>query len=133
MIRRPPRSTRTDTLLPYTTLFRSSDQGPVLVTGLGCLEHRTPRCRRLAAQECPALTLGHPTPDTPLDLVVQCFGEALGAHRARPTHDLGLVLLGSTHEQLIRSSLTASSGRRPVFNPHDVPTSIRDGRARKSQ
>src|SRR3546814_966460 len=25
MIRRPPRSTRTDTLLPYTTLFRSSD------------------------------------------------------------------------------------------------------------
>src|SRR3546814_2002288 len=25
MIRRPPRSTRTDTLLPYTTLFRSYD------------------------------------------------------------------------------------------------------------
>src|SRR3546814_5317807 len=31
MIRRPPRSTRTDTLLPYTTLFRShagADQQP---------------------------------------------------------------------------------------------------------
>src|SRR3546814_7717909 len=27
MIRRPPRSTRTDTLVPYTTLFRSSDRG----------------------------------------------------------------------------------------------------------
>src|SRR3546814_2016531 len=27
MIRRPPRSTRTDTLFPYTTLFRSPDQG----------------------------------------------------------------------------------------------------------
>src|SRR3546814_13667704 len=26
MIRRPPRSTRTDTLFPYTTLFRSSDK-----------------------------------------------------------------------------------------------------------
>src|SRR3546814_1314535 len=26
MIRRPPRSTRTDTLFPYTTLFRSRDQ-----------------------------------------------------------------------------------------------------------
>src|SRR3546814_15680689 len=25
-IRRPPRSTRTDTLFPYTTLFRSSDR-----------------------------------------------------------------------------------------------------------
>src|SRR3546814_2773021 len=27
MIRRPPRSTRTDTLFPYTTLFRSADAG----------------------------------------------------------------------------------------------------------
>src|SRR3546814_5447164 len=26
MIRRPPRSTRTDTLFPYTTLFRSAEQ-----------------------------------------------------------------------------------------------------------
>src|SRR3546814_15353020 len=26
MIRRPPRSTRTDTLFPYTTLFRSDDR-----------------------------------------------------------------------------------------------------------
>src|SRR3546814_13675112 len=29
MIRRPPRSTRTDTLFPYTTLFRS------IITGVG--------------------------------------------------------------------------------------------------
>src|SRR3546814_20125256 len=29
MIRRPPRSTRTDTLLPYTTLFRSHAAGVV--------------------------------------------------------------------------------------------------------
>src|SRR3546814_3876641 len=28
MIRRPPRSTRTDTLFPYTTLFRSHDAPP---------------------------------------------------------------------------------------------------------
>src|SRR3546814_9679609 len=28
MIRRPPRSTRTDTLFPYTTLFRSTDHQP---------------------------------------------------------------------------------------------------------
>src|SRR3546814_11221054 len=27
MLRRPPRSTRTDTLFPYTTLFRSSGSG----------------------------------------------------------------------------------------------------------
>src|SRR3546814_1996232 len=29
MIRRPPRSTRTDTLCPYTTLFRSNPQSPI--------------------------------------------------------------------------------------------------------
>src|SRR3546814_12255214 len=32
MIRRPPRSTRTDTLFPYTTLFRSDDES---VGGVG--------------------------------------------------------------------------------------------------
>src|SRR3546814_2328286 len=30
MIRRPPRSTRTDTLFPYTTLFRSLDKLPMI-------------------------------------------------------------------------------------------------------
>src|SRR3546814_7862491 len=30
MIRRPPRSTRTDTLFPYTTLFRSDQRRPNL-------------------------------------------------------------------------------------------------------
>src|SRR3546814_514239 len=33
MIRRPPRSTRTDTLFPYTTLFRSLFPSYMLVTG----------------------------------------------------------------------------------------------------
>src|SRR3546814_13471486 len=33
MIRRPPRSTRTDTLFPYTTLFRSPYGGPQLLVG----------------------------------------------------------------------------------------------------
>src|SRR3546814_17940468 len=34
MIRRPPRSTRTDTLFPYTTLFRSGDGNDRLSGGL---------------------------------------------------------------------------------------------------
>src|SRR3546814_9423878 len=42
MIRRPPRSTRTDTLFPYTTLFRSGDD-PV----------RHPDRRRPPAQPAP--------------------------------------------------------------------------------
>src|SRR3546814_14450103 len=35
MIRRPPRSTRTDTLFPYTTLFRSPRIRLLLVAALG--------------------------------------------------------------------------------------------------
>src|SRR3546814_15796346 len=38
MIRRPPRSTRTDTLFPYTTLFRSGEQ--VVLFAFGRPEHR---------------------------------------------------------------------------------------------
>src|SRR3546814_12667842 len=34
MIRRPPRSTRTDTLFPYTTLFRSEDAHDTVAGGL---------------------------------------------------------------------------------------------------
>src|SRR3546814_13115041 len=42
MIRRPPRSTRTDTLFPYTTLFRSLHEvgGEEDRVGTGCREHR---------------------------------------------------------------------------------------------
>src|SRR3546814_8088629 len=42
MIRRPPRSTRTDTLFPYTTLFRSEDGA----AGATCRWSATARDRR---------------------------------------------------------------------------------------
>src|SRR3546814_16776048 len=43
MIRRPPRSTRTDTLFPYTTLFRSIlpiCDGPLATDAYRVLDHR---------------------------------------------------------------------------------------------
>src|SRR3546814_7827639 len=50
MIRRPPRSTRTDTLLPYTTLFRSAlGQLGVQVTDLGILADRPAEVRAALA------------------------------------------------------------------------------------
>src|SRR3546814_10383091 len=39
ILRRPPRSTRTDTLFPYTTLFRSSRAPPI---GVGHRERGAP-------------------------------------------------------------------------------------------
>src|SRR3546814_16683217 len=44
MIRRPPRSTRTDTLFPYTTLFRSARCASVPLFIEQCLKHSRPRC-----------------------------------------------------------------------------------------
>src|SRR3546814_19612122 len=54
MIRRPPRSTRTDTLFPYTTLFRSDGVGGRQVAGLVALlavveELHEGRCRPAGA------------------------------------------------------------------------------------
>src|SRR3546814_7179449 len=44
MIRRPPRSTRTDTLFPYTTLFRSTGPDPwFLVAGMSSCPYCKPR------------------------------------------------------------------------------------------
>src|SRR3546814_7632175 len=50
MIRRPPRSTRTDTLFPYTTLFRSPTRGKRGV-------HRRGRLRELPRVRRPGLPL----------------------------------------------------------------------------
>src|SRR3546814_19072305 len=56
MIRRPPRSTRTDTLFPYTTLFRSSWRPPVA----GFAGIPIPRCwsRPASAGALPLLSAG---------------------------------------------------------------------------
>src|SRR3546814_20878741 len=54
MIRRPPRSTRTDTLFPYTTLFRSKRHRPSSRTAPICGSNSSARrstgsrCRRCA-------------------------------------------------------------------------------------
>src|SRR3546814_1157290 len=47
MIRRPPRSTRTDTLFPYTTLFRSAF-GAMVLTAIATLVRNAARGDRMA-------------------------------------------------------------------------------------
>src|SRR3546814_15069730 len=56
MIRRPPRSTRTDTLFPYTTLFRSCPQIGQPFSARTSLEHMgvgTPIDARMIARPSP--------------------------------------------------------------------------------
>src|SRR3546814_7996370 len=57
MIRRPPRATRTDTLFPYTTLFRSLDQVGGEAAGEDLL-HRREVVVALAALDLEAPVLG---------------------------------------------------------------------------
>src|SRR3546814_15557176 len=47
IIRRPPRSTRTDTLFPYTTLFRSPD----LISRTPDFEHQLGACVNAMSQD----------------------------------------------------------------------------------
>src|SRR3546814_1326821 len=65
MIRRPPRSTRTDTLFPYTTLFRSQGMGrtsTMCVCGdnqecatLGAGNMFVPHTNRRTGEACPGI------------------------------------------------------------------------------
>src|SRR3546814_17377124 len=85
MIRRPPRSTRTDTLFPYTTLFRSSRRRPCVRT----VAARGAAFERLQAQVGVALDLVGALGDA-LDLMV----EFLDPPRQVPHLDLELLHLG---------------------------------------
>src|SRR3546814_7683942 len=63
MIRRPPRSTRTNTLFPYTTLFRSSC--PLLIAALplalvACSEKAPEEPPAATAEEAPAVDHSDP-------------------------------------------------------------------------
>src|SRR3546814_13717035 len=69
LIRRPPRSTRTDTLFPYTTLFRSNGKirKPVACANGGCRRRRalarflTGKRRYIARASHPARTIAPPS------------------------------------------------------------------------
>src|SRR3546814_18249526 len=75
MIRRPPRSTRTDTLFPYTTLFRSPRRQRQAEA-----RHRTLHAERRIVE---AVVAGSRKPDD--DTVT---GELVGAHALELAHVL---------------------------------------------
>src|SRR3546814_12834264 len=52
MIRRPPRSTRTDTLFPYTTLFRSADGSQLQAADAGPEDRALADDRERARRRC---------------------------------------------------------------------------------
>src|SRR3546814_1025608 len=77
MIRRPPRSTRTDTLFPYTTLFRSNTAAIELIlpTYGESLGLKGKICRNWTLNPHPTLI---PAIETGWVESVHCFGTELG-------------------------------------------------------
>src|SRR3546814_10980284 len=96
MIRRPPRSTRTDTLFPYTTLFRS-------LGGVSCGAERRFRLQRSSC-------LAVPSPHRHLDAAVARLGHLVGGRH----HGVGLAVGGDLQQ-----------GRLDAFRDEDVADRLR--------
>src|SRR3546814_21151985 len=108
MLRRPPRSTRTDTLFPYTTLFRS---GAVASGQLAlALAQRVEAAHDLGSGEEAGLAQARLAP------VLQATTEALAAHRAVcPEDEAQTYLLGRSEERRVGHEWVSTfrSGRSP--------------------
>src|SRR3546814_5040010 len=79
MIRRPPRSTRTDTLFPYTTLFRSEEGARDLV-GRQAAEQAQGQCDAAFARKYRMAGGEHQTQQVVADVVVEPVVESGRGH-----------------------------------------------------
>src|SRR3546814_2789310 len=129
MIRRPPRSTRTDTLFPYTTLFRSTGQirthhlldadrkGNVeMIEAFRFTVSDRPVCEQ-RGETAPARILKRELPFHVQEGFLlsreTCIGKVLGGGAA--THGNGRVINSrATAELPISSQYTFQIGRAPV-------------------
>src|SRR3546814_881743 len=123
---RPPRSTRTDTLFPYTTLFRSDGadraqrRRAILAHTLGDRVDRRQYLRRLFVEQQVQVAKARPL-DVPMIVFgLEIEGEAVGEQRVERVGDGGPVLgaFGLGHGRYFLSSVRYRTGRpRRSMNP----------------
>src|SRR3546814_9504680 len=97
MTRRPPRSTRTDTLFPYTTLFRSSQSGAGRPRTAQALSFRALRSRRdppLSRRRRGAGLLHQDRVAADTHLYRPARAEGAGARTAGPGHLQAAAIVG---------------------------------------
>src|SRR3546814_3169629 len=114
MIRRPPRSTRTDTLFPYTTLFRSG-RGPGQAQA-GSSSPSPAHPGRGGAAHIGELLRG-PT----------AFAAGPGSVTARPTHQQGLrcTRRKGSAQPLLHQTVTSLYGRRSEEHTSELQSLMR--------
>src|SRR3546814_15907616 len=105
MIRRPPRSTRTDTLFPYTTLFRSRSAGR---------EYGRPPY--ISVDMVGGLVEGIDAPDMPVAgiFLTMTAGDEVNGHHVRHQRDIGVALRRARQSLLHRCA-------RGVVHMNDPP------------
>src|SRR3546814_9346472 len=133
MKRRPPRSTRTDTLFPYTTLFRS-DVG-ALEDAVGIRRKASPEAAREPGEESlgheRALARDHAAPHAGLPAKGEealDLGHRIAAARLRAGHLLQL------HVNLLGRQIAASCPvHEAAFDPGREDAPVLEDRARRSR
>src|SRR3546814_9877626 len=102
MIRRPPRSTRTDTLFPYTTLVRSPAPAPLAAHPLICRASAVDRQLRYRGPATVHATVQSHVA-TPLNLLgFRCFQKGFRSGTRQPFLSVsggtpGIVQIGRAH------------------------------------
>src|SRR3546814_11411298 len=124
MIRRPPISTRTDTLFPYTTLFRSPRTGSDRWAAPTASAPRSPRTARESSPLYPRRRARRAPVSSPDRRSAACPRpipapprRCQPRHQPRP-HPIGLVIVIGTHRPLDSDMLTPPAGHPAVFDPH---------------
>src|SRR3546814_15441223 len=134
MIRRPPRSTRTDTLFPYTTLFRSfrqeSNEMTYVVTE-NCIRCKYTDCVEVCPADCfhegPNFLVINP--ETCIDCSLcapECPADAIFADNALPADQSHLIELNAeldevrrvitqTNRPLVDADTGVDQGDKPTF------------------
>src|SRR3546814_16987101 len=104
MILRPPRSTRTDTLFPYTTLFRSPRRGRLDPARGAAPRIAHPHIDRLGAARLAAeIDMGdiaRQRESLPADRDAEIVGDRCDADRARRRHRARVALIAAARDAL---------------------------------
>src|SRR3546814_3048086 len=97
MLRRPPRSTRTDTLFPYTTLFRSADRRRLCGTRQG-----------IGGSRLRAVGAAYWRPFSPAKFQLDRFAHEVGLVLTIPQHGLDPAERSEEHTSELQSLMRIS-------------------------